>query len=79
MPIFFNRLSSLSTNPALRRTITSVVHIVRLGSLHLPRYLDVSTLSSAQSMFIEAARTKDVALAHEALAVIGRIEIPQDS
>lgn len=75
--VFFNRFSSLSTNAVLRRAITSVVHIVRLGSLHLPRNLDVNTLSSAQAMFIDAVRTKDVARAHEALAVVGKIEIPQ--
>ncbi|HEU4850078.1 MAG TPA: GntR family transcriptional regulator, partial [Terrimesophilobacter sp.] len=37
---FFSRLVVLSTNEPLRRAITSVVHIVRLGSLHLPDYLD---------------------------------------
>lgn len=75
--VFFNRLSLLSTNPVLLRAITSVVHIVRLGSVHLPRNLDVTTLSSAQAMFVEAVRSKDVALAHEAMAVIKTIEIPQ--
>lgn len=75
---FFNRLSVLSTNAALRRAINSVVHIVQLGSLHLPRYYDVQKLSSAQAKFIDAVRTQDVSHAHEALASIARIEIPQD-
>lgn len=77
--LFFSRLSSASSNAVLRRSITSVVHIVRLGSLHLPRYYDVQKLSSSQAMFIDAVRLKDVSLAHEALASIARIEIPQDS
>lgn len=77
--VFFNRFSSLSTNAVLLRAITSVVHIVRLGSLHLPKNLDVNTLSAAQSMLIDAVRAKDVALAHEALAVVSGIEIPLGS
>lgn len=74
---FFNRLSSQSTNGALRRAITSVVHIVRLGSLHLPEYLDFNTLASAQAMLLSAVKTKDVSLAHEAMEMVGRVEIPQ--
>ena len=76
---FFNRFSSLTSNAILRRAITSVVHIVRLGSLHLPQNLDVNTLSSAQAMLVEAVRTNDVARAHEALAVVSSIEIPQNT
>lgn len=76
--VFFDLLASLSTNAALQRTITSVVHIIRLGSLHLPVHLDVATLSSAQKMLIDAVRAKDVALAHEAMKVIAGIAIPQD-
>ena len=37
---FFSRLPAESHNPALQRAIVSVVHIVRLGSLHLPEYID---------------------------------------
>ncbi len=77
--VFFNRLSTITTNAALLRTLTSVVHIVRLGSLHLPKNIDVTALSSAQMMFIDAVRTKDVALAHEAMSLVGKIEIPQES
>ncbi|MEO7348370.1 MAG: GntR family transcriptional regulator [Terrimesophilobacter sp.] len=74
---FFSRLSSRSTNAALRRAIRSVVHIVRLGSLHLPEYVDFTTLASAQAMLVDAVRTNDLALAHEAMKVVGRVEIPQ--
>lgn len=76
---FFTRLSSLSTNGALQRAITSVVHIVRLGSLHLPDYVDFAALSRAQEMFLDAVRTNDTDLAHKAMATIREIEIPQES
>lgn len=75
---FFSRLPVESTNPALRRAITSVVHIIRLGSLHLPDYIDFEALRRAQELLIEAARDHDVAPARRALVVLGSIEIPQD-
>ncbi len=75
--VFFNHLTSLSTNAALRRAITSVVHIVRLGGLHLPKNLDIASLATAQAKFVDAVRTKNLALGHEALALIRRIQIPQ--
>lgn len=74
---FFSRLSSRSTNAALRRAITSVVHIVRLGSLHLPEYVDFATLAAAQAMLVDAVRSNDLPLAHEAMKIIGGVEIPQ--
>ena len=77
--LFFNRLSAMTTNAALLRAITSVVHIVRLGSLHLPRHLDFAALSSAQETIIDAVRKKDAALAHKAMSVIRKIKIPQES
>ena len=76
---FFFQLTALSTNGALRRAIRSVVHIVRLGGLHLPHHLDVSTLSDSQALFLEAVRAKNSEAAHEALDIIRGIDIPQDS
>ncbi len=75
---FFSRLSTRSSNAALLRAITSVVHIVRLGSLHLPDYLDFTALANAQTMLLDAVRTKDATLAHEAMKVVSRVEIPQE-
>lgn len=74
--VFFNRFSLLSNNAALRRAITSVVHIIRLGSLNLPENLDVKALSDAQAMFIEAVRSHDVDLVRKALNFVAEIEIP---
>ena len=74
---FYSRLVQLSTNAALLRAITSVVHILRLGSLHLPAHLDVATLSVAQRAMLSAARNRDVAEAHAALEQLRAIEVPQ--
>ncbi len=73
---FFSRLSPLSKNESLRRAITSVVHLVRLGGLHLPDYIDFAALYDAQSVLLDAVRTHDVALAHDAMTAIRGIRIP---
>ena len=75
---FFQRLQGESRNPALQRAITSVVHIVRLGSLHLPEYVDVAALARSQELVITAVRDRDLAAAHAAMAILRRIEIPLD-
>ena len=75
--LFFSRLPLESNNPALQRAITSVVHIVRLGSLHLPAYIDLEALGRAQGLLIEAVRLRDVAFAREAMKVLSQIEVPQ--
>jgi len=54
------------------------VHIVRLGSLYLPRQLDLLGLGRAQSLIIEAARTHDLDLAARAMDVLRGIEVPLD-
>ncbi len=74
--IFFNRLTLESTNPALERAIASVVHVIRLGSQHLPHYIDVETLTRAQSLIVAALRGRDLSAAREALAELQRIEVP---
>ena len=76
--LFFNRLSAESTNPALQRAIVSVVHIVRLGSLNLPEYIDLEALTRAQQMLLESVRLRDVRIARSALKVLAAIRVPQD-
>ena len=73
---FFSRLAAASRNESLRKAITSVVHLVRLGSLHLPDYIDFVALDSAQTMLLDAARTHDVTLAHEAMTALRGIRVP---
>lgn len=76
--LFFQRLVALSRNPALQRAITAVVHVVRLGSLHLPEYIDLAALARSQELLIAAVRGQDLDAAHRAMAILRRIEIPLD-
>lgn len=75
---FFSRLVTVSHNEALRRAITSVVHIVQLGSLHLPDYLDFVALTGAQAALLDAVRVRDLRLAQEAMVTVGNIRVPSD-
>lgn len=75
--LFFAILPQRSTNAALQRAITSVVHIVRLGSLYLPAYIDFDALGRAHELVIEAARTSDASLGRDAMNLIAGIEVPQ--
>jgi DNA-binding GntR family transcriptional regulator len=75
---FFQRLLGQSDNPALQRAITSVVHIVRLGSLHLPDYVDFGALARSQELLIESVRDRDPALAKAAMGILAGIEVPLD-
>jgi DNA-binding GntR family transcriptional regulator len=76
--MFFSRLLPDSGNAILQRSITSVVHIVRLGSLHLPAYIDLDAVGRAQQTVIDAVRTKDIAKGREAVRILRRIEVPQE-
>jgi DNA-binding GntR family transcriptional regulator len=73
---FFSRLQAESQNAALRRALTSVVHLVRLGSLYLPERIDLATLSEAQAALIGAAADHDVAGARRAMDLLGGIRVP---
>src|SRR6185436_17410375 len=75
--MFFSRLPALSTNPALQRAIVSVVHIVRLGSPHLPEYIDLEALGRAQGLLLAAARLRDVHFARDAMTLLARSGAPQ--
>ncbi|WP_394770770.1 GntR family transcriptional regulator [Lacisediminihabitans sp.] len=75
---FFNHLVELSRNPVLRRGIQSVVHVVRLGSLHLPDQIDFRALSESQALLVAAARDHDRAAALGALRMLGTIRVPTD-
>ena len=75
---FFAHLVTLSSNPTLQRGITSVVHQVRLGSLHLPEYIDLRAVSVAQDLLVHAARDHDRAAALGSMRMLGLIEIPTE-
>ncbi len=76
---FFNHLVTLSRNPALQRGISSVVHVIRLGSLHLPRYINFRALSESQALLIAAARDRDKAAGQGALRMLGLITVPTEA
>jgi hypothetical protein len=52
------------------------VHVIRLGSQHLPHYIDIEAVSRAQALIVTALRNRDLAVAHEGLAELQRIEVP---
>jgi len=73
---FYSRLMALSENVPLLRGITSVVHIIRLGSFHLPNTIDFSALVSAQSILLDAVKEHDVDLAQSSLAPVRGLGAP---
>lgn len=75
---FFNRLPAESANGALQRALTAVVHIVRLGSLHLPATIDLEAVGRAQGLLLEATTTHDVPMARSAMDLLSRVEVPRD-
>jgi DNA-binding GntR family transcriptional regulator len=75
---FFNHLVKLSKNPTLQKGVTSVVHQVRLGSLHLPDYIDLKALAESQALLLAAVRDHDRAAAQGALRMLSLIEVPRE-
>ena len=73
---FFSRLPPESGNAALQRAITSVVHLLSLGSTHLPSFIDLESLSEAQRLLLDAVHDQDLTAAREAMVLLGEIEIP---
>jgi len=75
---FFQRLTDRSSNPALQRALMSVVHILRLGSTHLPEYMNMELVTRAQRMLLEAVRANDLVGARRTMALLAGLEIPQE-
>ena len=76
---FYNRMVTLSDNPLLQRAILTVVHVVQLGSLHLPEQLNMLSLIASQEKMLEAVEARSVSLGLEALRMIAGIEIPTET
>ena len=76
---FFSRLPPESSNAALQRAITSVVHIVHLGSLRLPDLIDLAALSEAHTQLLEAVRTRDLDRGRAAMVLLGGIAVPREA
>jgi DNA-binding GntR family transcriptional regulator len=75
--LFVQHIAEQSHNAVLQRSLVSVVHIIRLGSLHLPEYVDVESISRAQQLLITACAERDPDVAREAMGVLRSIRIPQ--
>lgn len=72
---FVQLFTARSNNVVLRRSIRGVVHLVQLGSLHLPTAIDFELLAQSHKLMIEAARTNDVELGLSALDRIRAIRV----
>lgn len=74
---FYSRLRVLSRNEILVRSVTSVVHMVHLGSLYLPKALDVYGLADWQQVLIDAVKARNVKAAVAAVDGLYGVPIPQ--
>lgn len=75
---FYEHLMPLSSNPILISGISHVVHLIRLGSQHLPESIDIDALADAQTRLLDAVAHHDASGAREAVQIIGDIEVPQE-
>lgn len=73
---FFHHLVLLSRNPTLQRGINAVVHQIRLGSQHLPKFIDLGAIAQSQELLIAATRDHDRAAAQGSIRMLGMIEVP---
>lgn len=73
---FFTSLTDLTSNQPLFRTLDSVQHVIRLGSVTLPDWVDLETLSAGQEALLAALTDGDRQAAHKALDVLRTILIP---
>jgi DNA-binding GntR family transcriptional regulator len=73
---FFTSLTDLTSNQPLFRTLDSVQHVIRLGSVTLPDWVDLETLSTGQEALLAALTAGDRHAAHKALDVLRTILIP---
>lgn len=75
---FYAHLAALSNNEVLLRSITGVVHMVRLGSLYLPEAIDLGLLSGCQQALLDALHARDAVAAVAAIDQLRGIRIPLD-
>jgi DNA-binding GntR family transcriptional regulator len=73
---FFTSLTDLTSNQPLFRTLDSVQHVIRLGSVTLPDWVDIDTLTKGQELLLDALTDGDRKAAHKALDALRTILIP---
>ena len=73
---FFTSLAALSTNPPLLTSLETAQHVIRLGSLSLPDWVDVAELSRAQADLLEAIKAGDLKACHGVLDRLLQLVVP---
>lgn len=73
---FFTSLAALSANPPLQSSLETAQHVIRLGSLSLPDWVDVAELSRAQADLLEAIKPGDLKACHGVLDRLLQLVVP---
>jgi DNA-binding GntR family transcriptional regulator len=73
---FFTSLAGLSGNTPLRTALETAQHVVRLGSLSLPDWVDVAELGRVQARLLDALRAGDPAACHAAIDTLRELVVP---
>jgi DNA-binding GntR family transcriptional regulator len=74
----FAVLVTKSTNPLLVKSIALTVHMIRLGGLSLPRWVDANLLGAAQVALVAALRARDVGAAKVAIQTAADFRLAPD-
>jgi GntR family transcriptional regulator, rspAB operon transcriptional repressor len=73
---FFTSLATLSANPPLQASLETAQHVIRLGSLSLPEWVDVAGLSRVQADLLEAIKAGDLKTCHAVLDTLLQLAVP---
>ena len=73
---FFASLTETSTNPPLRAALERAQHVVSLGSLSLPEWVDVAGLADSQARLLAALHDGDRTAAHAVLDSLRELVVP---
>jgi DNA-binding GntR family transcriptional regulator len=74
----FAVLVTKSTNPLLVKSIALTVHMIRLGGLSLPRWVDANLLGAAQVALVAALRAREVGAAKVAIQTAADFRLAPD-
>lgn len=74
----FAVLVTKSTNPLLVKSIALTVHMIRLGGLSMPRWVDTNLLGAAQVALVAALREGDVGAAKGAIRTAANFRLAPD-
>jgi len=73
---FFTSLAGLSGNAPLRAALETAQHVIRLGSLSLPDWVDVVELGRVQARLLGALKAGDPEVSHAAIATLRELVVP---